>query len=205
MTEYSSGASANKLPEWASMGGPPSGPPSLGSPADARVVWARAELKAILEERIFERIDRLLKADPLVAFIYMSCVIDYLAGFWHGDKNKTDWQDYEGFIEEYFSSNPDGSKRYSARGLYEDLRNGLVHNLTVGATYALTHGKPEQHLQRTSDGQTILNAESFWADLVQAKDNYFAALDRDPNQCVLAVKRAAKGIIDVVNVAIKIP
>ncbi len=186
------------------MGGPPSGPPSLGSSADSKVEWARTKLKAILEERIFERLEHLLKTDPLVAFIYMSCVIDYLAGFWHGDKNRTDRQDYEGFIDEYFPRGPDGVKCYNSKALYEDFRNGLVHNLTLGATYALTHGKPEQHLQHTSGGQ-MLNAESFWSDLIQAKNEYFAALDCDTKLCLLAVKRAARGIIDVVEVEIKIP
>ena len=191
MTEYPTNASANKIPDWAPLGGPSSGPPILGSSGDDKVEWARNKLKPILDERIFARVERLLKTDPLVAFIYMSCIIDYLAGFCHGDKPKTDGKDYEEFIEQYFPSNPDGSKQYSGRGLYEDLRNGLVHNMTVGVTYALTHNRPEQHLKQTLEGQTVLNAESFWADLIQAKDNYFAALDHDASKCILAVKRFA--------------
>lgn len=199
---YYSSASGNKIPEWATMGGPSTGPASLGSSADDRVTWARTKFKTIIEESIFNRLDKLRNTDPLVAFIYMSCAIDYLAGFWHGRKNRTDQQDYKEFVDKYFPLNNDGSKRYDANALYEDLRCDLVHNLTVGKTYVLTHGESEKHLKKTLTGQTVLNAESFEADLRLSKENYFLTINIEPELCLAAVERYRRGMIDVIRVTL---
>lgn len=200
--KYYSSASGNKLPEWATMGGSSTEPASLGSSADDRVNWARIKFKTIIEESIFNRLEKLRNTDPLVAFIYMSCAIDYLAGFWHGRKNRTDQQDYKEVVDKYFPLNNDGSKRYDANALYEDLRCDLVHNFTVGKTYVLTHGESEKHLKKTDTRQTVLNAESFEADLRRSKENYFRAINFEPELCLAAIERYRRGMIDVIRVTL---
>jgi hypothetical protein len=65
----------------------------------------------------------------------------------------------------------------SLRGRADDLwrlRNAIVHAFHPGP-FALTHHNSRLHLT-TPHGQTILNAENFYAALVEASDAYFSAL-----------------------------
>jgi hypothetical protein len=59
------------------------------------------------------------------------------------------------------------------------LRNAIVHAFHPGP-FALTHHMSRLHLT-THEGQTILNAEDFYAALVEASRAYFTALPDDPN------------------------
>jgi hypothetical protein len=120
----------------------------------------------------------LAKEEPLIAFIVVSCAIDWLAGFWWGrTTRRAVKQAYTGFVETYF---PPG--KYEAEALYDSLRNGLVHLFAIkNRKYALVHDKPEWHLRKTSDGrQVVLNVEDFVGDWVAAKDKFFDAVERDP-------------------------
>lgn len=79
------------------------------------------------------------------AFVWLTCAIDWAAGFWWGKptiekdakgriKNENK-KCYTGFINEYFTKD-----MYDADGLWDSLRNGLVHMYTIkGAKYALTN------------------------------------------------------------------
>lgn len=55
------------------------------------------------------------KDDMLIGFVFMSCCIDYLSGFWWGENRELGMvrQAYVGFINEYFRSDlMDAAKRY---------------------------------------------------------------------------------------------
>lgn len=127
---------------------------------------------------VFDPIDRLVPSqDALIGFIVMACAIDYLAGFWWGQSTSGSvTRAYTGFIDTYF---PTG--RYDANGLYDSLRNGLVHMFTIkGKKYALTHNNPHLHLKTDTVGQIVLNASDFRDDLVAARDKYFDEVETNP-------------------------
>lgn len=163
------------------MGKPPS---SLASPGPNsshvdRLSWFRNEFRPHFNEWVLGPIDRLVPSqDALIGFIVMACAIDYLAGFWWGKDTKGKVQvAYTRFIDTYF---PKG--RYDAKGLFDSLRNGLIHMFTIkNRKYALIHNRPDMHLKSDTAGQIILNATDFRDDLVTATDKYFDEVETNPN------------------------
>jgi hypothetical protein len=140
--------------------------------------WFQSSFRPHFNKWVFKPIDRLVSSDDaLIGFILMTCAIDYLSGFWYGESTKGKiHQIYTGFIDKYF---PIG--RYDSQGLYDSLRNGLVHLFTIkGTKYGLTHNNPKFHLSRASNGQIILDAGSFRDDLVIARDTYFDEVEKHP-------------------------
>ena len=122
------GASSTGLPEL----GPPDQPVSSE--------WIDG-FQSHFNEWVFRPIERLVPSqDALVGFIMMACAIDYLAGFWWGETTEGSVKKaYVGFIDRYFPSG-----RYDPDGLYDSLRNGLVHMFTIkDKKYALTHNRPD--------------------------------------------------------------
>ena len=107
----------------------------------------------------------------------MACVIDYLAGFWWGKSTKgVTAKAYKSFIEEYFPRD-----RYDSQGLWDSLRNGLVHLFTLkGKQYTLTHNNPDLHLRTDTEGRIVLDAASFRDDLWMAKSRYFDEVESNP-------------------------
>ena len=150
----------------------------LGLPGSEKLAWFRNYFRPHFDEWVIGPINRLVHTqDPLIGFILMACAIDYLAGFWWGKNTKGQVEDaYTGFVNEYF---PKG--RYDAGGLYDSLRNGLVHMFTIkNKKYALTHNNPSFHLKIDRNGQTILNAGDFRDDLLVAKECYFDDVEAKP-------------------------
>jgi hypothetical protein len=140
-----------------------------------KLIWFRDYFRPHFNEWVFGPVDRsVVSQDALIGFVFMTCVIDYLAGFWWGKTTSNEVRlAYTGFINEYF---PKG--RYDPDGLYDSLRNGLLHMFTIkGKKYALTHNNPHLHLKTDTSGHIILNAANFRDDLVSAKDNYFNAVE----------------------------
>jgi hypothetical protein len=155
-----------------------SGLPSLPrySRADPSV-WIR-EFRSHFEQWVFGPIDRLVPSDDaLVGFIMMACAIDYLASLWWGESTEGSVKKaYTGFICAFF---PPG--KYDPEGLYDSLRNGLVHLFTIkDKKYALTHNHPELHLKVDAKNQVILNAADLATDLRCASDKYFDAAISTP-------------------------
>lgn len=135
-----------------------------------KIEWLR-EFRSHFDGWVFHPINRLVSShDALVGFIFMACAMDYLAGFWWGKSTEGEVKKaYTGFIDEYF---PKG--RYDANGLYDSLRNGLVHMFTIKKKkYALIHEHPKLHLKADRTGHIILNAGDFRDDLTTAKERYF--------------------------------
>ncbi len=147
----------------------------------------RDRFRPHFEEWVMGPINRLVSSDDaLVSFVLMSCAIDYLSSFWYGESTQGKvGKVYPDFIETYF---PGG--RYDSGGLYDSLRNGLVHLFTIkGKRYILTHNRPDLHLKANKGGQIILNAGDFRDDLVLAKDKYFNEVEADPDLLAKLMKR----------------
>ena len=105
----------------------------------------------------------------IAEFILCSCFIDQISGFrYNTDKVG---KRYRQFVKDYLPN-------YNCDELYEDLRNKLVHNYSVGSFYALTRKAPHLHLQKVN-GVTRLNLENFIADLKTALDKYILELGND--------------------------
>lgn len=105
----------------------------------------------------------------IAEFILCSCFIDQLSGFRY-NKNGVKSR-YVKFVKEYL-------RLYNAEELYEDLRNKLVHNYSVGKYYQLTRKTPHLHLQRIN-GVNVLNLESFIKDIDKAFELYVTELHSD--------------------------
>lgn len=144
------------------------------------LTWFRNDFRPHFDNWVFGPIDRLVHSqDALVGFILMACAIDYLAGFWFGESTKDGKvkEAYVGFIMEYF---PKG--RYDPEGLYDSLRNGLVHMFTIKRMkYALTHNNPGLHMSKDQSNRIILNAADFRDDLQAAKERYFDEVEQNPD------------------------
>lgn len=102
-------------------------------------------------------------------FILCSCLIDQISGFrYNTDKVG---KRYRQFVKDYLPS-------YIPEELYDDLRNKLVHNYSIGSFYGLTRKAPQVHLQK-HNGVTHLNLENFIEDLSKALDQYIYELTND--------------------------
>ena len=157
---------------------------------EASLDWFRDGFRPHFDKWVFGPIDRLVESrDALVGFILMACAIDYLASFWWGNTTKNKVRDaYIGFIDEYFKKNV-----YDSDGLYDSLRNGLVHLFTIkNKKYALTHNNPALHLRTDTDGQILLNASDFRNDLVLAKNAYFNAVESSNGLLDKLIQRYAR-------------
>lgn len=181
--------------------------PASSSPApnpvslqQVQLAWFQDILRPHFERDVFGRIRRLMSpaaegGDPLLAFLFMACAIDYLAGYRVGGETKG--RDYINFIRDYFPAS-----KYDPEGLYDSLRNGLVHMFTLKQkvyTMVLTDNNPGLHLQ-VRNGQTVLNAQDFFADLVQAKDRFFSDVESSPDLLALAAQRGQYGSMGLVGI-----
>jgi hypothetical protein len=73
----------------------------------------------------------------IAEFILCSCLIDQISGFrYNTDKVG---KRYRQFVKGYLP-------KYNFDDLYEDLRNKLVHNYSVGSFYGLTRKAAHLHL-----------------------------------------------------------
>lgn len=135
----------------------------------------------------------------LGAFILAACIIDYLSCLYAGADGGG--EGYRAFIREFFDD-----KRYNPEDFWTSIRNGLVHNYTVkGGRYFYVDGAPEKHFATTEDGRiTLLNLESFTADLERAAESYFGRVKSDDQVRARLIKRISD--VGIMTVAIvKIP
>jgi hypothetical protein len=118
-----------------------------------------------------------------LSFVSMLSAIEALAGLMA--PNKPTGERFMSFIETYF---PDTYHLQSA-GLWK-FRNTMIHSFSPG-TYLLTCHTSRMHLKAVSEESTLLNAEDFFASLLQASSNYFEALALDANLQTNFIKRVA--------------
>jgi hypothetical protein len=99
----------------------------------------------------------------IAEFILCSCLIDQVSGFrYNTDKVG---KRYRQFVKDYLTD-------YNQDELYEDLRNKLVHNYSVGSYYGLTRNAKHLHLKK-ENGILHLNLENFILDIKTALYKYF--------------------------------
>lgn len=177
---------------------PPSIPISATSPRPQKLDWFRNHFRPHFDDWVIGPINRLVHTqDALIGFIFMACTIDYLAGFWWGKSTKGQVEAaYIGFIDEYFQKS-----RYDAKGLYDSLRNGLVHMFTIkNKKYALTHNNPSLHLNIDLNGQIILNAGDLRDDLIAARERFFDDVEAKPKLLDKVLDRYNRdGFLDLVR------
>ena len=126
--------------------------------------FSKFNLRDIVEINNHEKLEF-----TIAEFILCSCFIDQISGFrYNTDKVG---KRYRQFVKDYLS-------QYNPDELYEDLRNKLVHNYSLGSFYGLTRRAPHLHLQKVN-GLTHLNLENFISDLKAALDKYVLELQSD--------------------------
>ena len=108
-----------------------------------------------------------------LSFICTLSAIEALAGYRFPESGDTACPGarFQRFVSDYFG------KEYSA--LASDLwnfRNGMIHGFCP-RRFALTHYQSHRHLQASSDSVIFLNAEDFYAALVQASGRFFQELE----------------------------
>ena len=168
----------------------------MTTPNSQKLAWFRNYFRPHFDDWVIEPINRLVHTqDALIGFIFMACAIDYLAGFWWGKSTRGEVDDaYTRFIDEYFPKS-----QYDSKGLYDSLRNGLVHMFTIkNKKYALTHNNPGLHLKIDRNGQVVLNAGDFRDDLIAAKESYFDDVEAKPEMLDRVLDRYNRdGFLDV--------
>jgi hypothetical protein len=105
-----------------------------------------------------------------LSFVAILTGTEALAGFYA--PSQSNGERFRQFVSRFYPVN--------LRGRADDLwklRNAIVHAFHPGP-FGLTHHMSRFHLT-TAHGQTILNAEDFYAALVEASSAYFAALGTD--------------------------
>ncbi len=166
---------------------------------EQKLVWFKSEFRPHFDEWVIAPAARMIAIkEGMPTFVWLACAIDWLAGFWYGKPtNNRVREAYTGFIKLYFPPH-----QYDADGLYDSLRNGLVHMYTIKyGRYALTHQHPEMHLRPNQEGYQLLNLEDFFQDVVLAKNNYFDAVEADVELLEWAIERIARdGFLKLVPV-----
>lgn len=118
-----------------------------------------------------------------LSFVAMLSAIEALAGLM--DPSKPTGARFISFIETYFPDN----YHIQAAGLWK-FRNTMIHSFSPG-TYYLTCHSSRMHLKTVSEESILLNAEDFFAALLQSSSNYFEAVALDSNLQTNFMKRLA--------------
>jgi hypothetical protein len=84
-----------------------------------------------------------------------------LSNYAYGKKSKNN---FECFVKDYLP------QKYHDIKLYDDLRNKLVHNYSIGEKYLLVSGRSDLHF-KPSGCQFYLNLNDFVNDLTNAFEN----------------------------------
>jgi len=132
------------------------------------------------------------------AFILITCLIDFLGTLYAGRRSKM--ETFTTFVSDFLRQQQDGVG-YDGKELWISLRNGLVHNYSIGnGRYVLTHGHPEKHLEPHGKA-TILNLEDFFNDAKWAADDYFARVAQEAELRDKLVRRISEsGVIQDVEI-----
>ncbi len=110
----------------------------------------------------------------IASFILCSCFIEHICTFRYGMSKLLGDKEFTNFVSDYL--NRDYPEKYDAKKLRSDLRNKLVHNYSLGETYALVMGQHHLHLQKHNETVIFLNLENFIIDLERAFNLYIEEL-----------------------------
>lgn len=136
---------------------------------------------------------------PLMAYLLVSCAIDFIAGFYCGRKprnrNNKSGKEYRMFVKDFMPN-------YDAEVLYKDLRCALAHNFALGESLALTHNKRWLHLKYVG-GKILINFEDFYSDFKNGAKKYFERVHKEKQLQELFLSRFDDGgIVDKTGVDI---
>ena len=129
-----------------------------------------SQIEHSLREYDLRDIKLISKQNTVIAsFILCSCFIEHLCTFRYGMPKNIGWEEFGSFVNEYLT-------KYDHEKLRDDLRNKLVHNYSLGESYALVMGYPNLHLQKINEKQQYLNLENFINDLEDGFEKYIKEL-----------------------------
>ena len=118
----------------------------------------------------------LLKQNETAFLSFMCSVaaIDALAGYRYATDKVGDR--FKDFIRDYFPASyaPHAEKLYL-------LRCRILHNFSP-AYFTLTHDNPQEHLQMSAAGDTVLSDTEFFADIAKAAKTIFDEVQADANR-----------------------
>ena len=153
----------------------------MDTPADA--VSQIAEYRRYFDSIYIAGIPRLLNDDgAFLSFITVVTGTEALAGLCA--PSKQNGERFREFVARYYPAEylPFVEKLW-------ELRNSVVHCFHPGP-FALTHHASWAHLKPQGDA-IVLNAEDFYAALLMASKQYFAALEASPELQASFLKRVA--------------
>jgi|GEM_PF-1337646 len=169
---------------------------SNSQPAASPRRWAQGpkhlkyQIIKLTEDQIINQIEHSLRnyalrdiklisnQDTVIAsFILCSCFIEHICTFRYGMSKLLSDKEFTDFVVEYLNHNY--PEKYDAKKLRSDLRNKLVHNYSLGETYALVMGQHHLHLQKLNETVIFLNLENFIIDLERAFNLYIEELRSD--------------------------
>jgi len=110
-----------------------------------------------------------------LSFICILTAVEALAGYRYPESGKTarPGERFQRFVQAYFPG-----EYHGIAGDLWDFRNGMIHSFSP-RRFALFEHRSHLHLQKTGNGATALNAEDFYAALLQSSKRYFAELETE--------------------------
>lgn len=153
-----------------------------GPVVDAPLVMKIGWIMKYLHEDIFpDAIKAVVGGGELAGLLLGFSIVDYLAGYFVGKQSQA--KDFLAFIDRYF---PKQYRLYS-KDIYDHLRSGLVHNLTLlnpwikSGTPFVLEKRSELHLQIYND-KVVFSTYHFIEDARRAEVMYFYEMIMKPNE-----------------------
>jgi hypothetical protein len=118
---------------------------------------------------------------PVAGFILCYCFIDQLAHLRYGKdiSKEKNWQKFQSFVDDYI--NPGLRRQYNSRHLWEDLRNKLIHNYSLGKSYSMADGRSDDYHLTEQQGTKVLFLKNFIEDIKNAFLKFRGQIAEDPN------------------------
>lgn len=139
-----------------------------GNLVDAPIIWKVGRVIRYLHDDVFREASRAVNLGlDLSSLLISFSIVEYLAGFYAGRQSKA--EDFINFINDFF---PEKYRPFSS-SIYEQLRNGLVHNLTLLNPWLTSNhefiieNNSEDHLSQR-DKKVVISIKHFLYDIMIA-------------------------------------
>lgn len=112
-------------------------------------------------------------ATAFLSFICTLTAVEALAGYRYPESGETakPGERFQRFVQGYFPE----EYGHLAADLWH-FRNGMIHGFSP-RRFALVEHQSQLHLRKTGEGATVLNAEDFYAALLQSSKRHFTELE----------------------------
>ena len=164
------------------------GGPIVNAPLEMKIGW----IVKYLHDVIFpDAIKAVVNGGELSGLLLSFSIVDYLSGYFIGGTSQA--KDFTAFLNRYF---PEQYKPYT-KDIYDHLRCGLVHNLTLlnpwipVTTFFVIEKQSESHLQKRSN-HIVFSIYHFIEDTRRAQFMYFYDLIMKQSENVDLVKNFHK-------------